>query len=144
MKLLGKIILLVAVIVLLALPCVLFAGAVKTPNVQKKAVLNTQSIKKDASFSEDGGNGDNPVKDYKDALLDYRNDKIALTNRIANYEADYIVMTNKIADATTVAKCQTALEKAAKTIESQQKEILALKQMVADLKKLDKAALELK
>jgi hypothetical protein len=129
--------------ILMLVPVVCFAGAVKTPNVQKKAVLNTQSIKKDASFSEDGGAGTDPVADYKSALLEYKNDKGTLNTRIANYDADYIVMTNKIADATTAAKCQTALEKTAKAIESQQKELLALKQMVADLKKLDKAALEL-
>jgi hypothetical protein len=133
--------------ILMLVPVVCFAGAVKTPHLQKNAVLKAkavESIKSDASFSEDGGNGKDPVQDSIEAIREYRDHKIALTNRIANYEADYIVMTNKIADATTVAKCQTALEKTAKAIESQQKEILALKQMVADLKKLDKAALELK
>ena len=129
--------------ILMLVPAVCFAGAVKTPNVEKKAVLNTQSIKKDANFSEDGGAGTDPVADYRAALLEYKNDKSTLNTRITNYDADYIVMTNKIADATTVAKCQAAMEKTVKVIESQQKEILALKQMVADLKKLDKAALEL-
>ena len=135
------------VVMLIVLVCALAPAALAQSkslvSPRKAEVLNAQSIKRDPAFSEDGGSGASPVADYKSALSEYKADKATLVTRIDGYDADYIVMTNKIADATTTAKCKTALEKTQKAIEAQQREILALKQMVSDLKKMEKAAIEL-
>ena len=119
------------------LPTGLYLGTTKVFAGDQGAIMSQPS------FADDGGGDGGPVSNYCTALLEYRNDNITLTNKIANYNADYIVSTNKIslvADSAT----QTAMNKIMKSIDDLQAEKNSLRQMVADLKKMQKAQMELK
>jgi septation ring formation regulator EzrA len=86
---------------------------------------------------EAGESGDT----WKAQIAEWRADRETLNARIANCEASYILATNKIAEATTVGKCQTAMEKLAKLAADQQQCITSLKQMIVDLKRATNAEL---
>jgi hypothetical protein len=99
-----------------------------------------QNAERNAAFAV-GTEAGEKSDTWRDRMADYKDDKTTLGNRQAAFDASRLVATNKIAEATTVGKCQTAMEKMQNEIEDLNRCIASLKQMIADLKRATQAEL---
>ena len=116
------------------LAAVVLAGDKKVTAIDPALAAKAAAVK--ATMDNSGDKADT----FASQMAAYKADRDTLVARIAAYEDDRVTATNKIADATTVAKCQTAMQKMQNEIEALARCVNTLKQITADLKRAQVAA----